>query len=70
VVVESAILTKQFDGIFATQTGGQHAWQVTLKKSDLVWNDGSETFDSDPKASLGRRFQAWFVRVFNLEAQL
>jgi putative cardiolipin synthase len=70
VLVESVLLAKQFEAIFATQTSGAHAWQVTLANDDLQWSDGSETFDSDPKASLGRRFQAWFARVFNLEAQL
>jgi putative cardiolipin synthase len=70
VLVDNEVLTKQFDAIFATQTSGEHAWHVTLKKDDLVWSDGNETFDSDPKASWGRRFQAWIARVLNLEAQL
>ncbi len=70
VLVESEVLARQFEAIFATQTSGQHAWQVTLADGDLAWNDGNETFDSEPKASLGRRFQAWLARVLNLEAQL
>ena len=70
VLVESEVLTKQFDDIFATQTSALHAWRVTLEDNELNWSDGSETFNSDPKASIGRRFQAWIARVFNLEAQL
>ena len=70
VLVESEVLARQFETIFATQTSGQHAWQVTLANGDLAWGDGHETFDSDPKASFGRRFQAWLARVLNLEAQL
>jgi putative cardiolipin synthase len=70
VLVESDLLAGQFKAIFGTQTEGRHAWAVTLVEGDLAWSDGQETFDSDPKASLGRRFQAWIARVFNLEAQL
>jgi putative cardiolipin synthase len=70
VLVESEVLAKQFDEIFATQTSALHAWRVTLEDNELKWSDGSESFDSDPKASMGRRFQAWLARVFNLEAQL
>jgi putative cardiolipin synthase len=70
VLVESGVLAKQFEAIFAVQIEGLHAWQVTLEKNDLKWSDGKQSFGSDPKASLGRRFQAWIARVFNLEAQL
>jgi putative cardiolipin synthase len=70
VLVENDVLAKQFEGIFVTQTDGLHAWQVTLEKDDLKWSDDKKSFDSDPKASLGRRFQAWVARVFNMEAQL
>jgi putative cardiolipin synthase len=70
VQVESEVLTKQFDAIFAMQTEGRHAWQVSLADGDLAWTDGNESFDSDPQASLGRRLQAWIARVFNLEAHL
>ena len=70
VLVESDVLARQFEAIFAKQTEGVHAWRVTLKDNDLDWTDGKESFDSDPKASWGRRFQAWLARVLNLEAQL
>jgi putative cardiolipin synthase len=70
VLVESAVLAKQFEAIFVTQTDGLHAWQVALEKDDLKWSDDKKSFDSDPKASLGRRFQAWVARVLNMEAQL
>ena len=70
VVVENETLAKQLEGIFATQTSGQYAWQVTLSGNKLQWSDGTETFDSDPKAPPGRHFQAWFARVLHLDAQL
>lgn len=70
VLVESAALAGQLEAIFAHQTVGQRAWEVTLEQGALRWRDGSETFESDPKASLGRRFQAWLTRVLRLEAQL
>jgi putative cardiolipin synthase len=70
VLVENALLAAQLETIFATQTAGQRAWQVTLKEGDLNWTDGNESFDSDPKASAGKRFRAWLVRVLGLESLL
>ena len=70
VLVENETLAKQLEGTFATQTSGQHAWQVTLNGKDLQWSDGTETFDKEPKASAGRHFQAWLARVLHLDAQL
>ena len=70
VLVEDAALTAQLDGLFATHTSGAHAWEVTLKDGKLDWSDGTENFDSDPKASGWRRLQAWMTRVLHLDAQL
>jgi hypothetical protein len=70
VLVENEILAKQLEGIFATQTSGQRAWQVTLNGKKLQWSDGTETFDNDPKASAGRHLQAWLAKVLHLDAQL
>jgi putative cardiolipin synthase len=70
VLVESPKLAGQLDEIFARQIGDGRAWQVTLADDALRWSDGRETFDSDPKAGAGRRFQAWLARVLGLEAQL
>jgi cardiolipin synthase C len=70
VLVENDPLTTQLAEIFDKQATGERAWQVTLKDNKLSWSDGKETFDSDPKASAGRRFQAWIARVLHLDAQL
>jgi cardiolipin synthase C len=70
VLVENATLALQLDGIFARHIADGAAWQVTLADDALKWNDGRESFDSDPDASAGRRFQAWLTRVLGLEAQL
>ncbi len=70
VLVESTVLAEQIEKIFATQTSAAHAWHVTLEDDKLSWTDGKETFDSDPKAGFGRRFQAWIARVTGLESQL
>ena len=70
VLVENTVLATQLETIFATQASGQHAWQVVLKDGDLTWSDGNESFDSDPKASMGKRFQSWLARVLGLEALL
>jgi cardiolipin synthase C len=70
VLVENTVLAQQLDTIFAHQSAGQRAWRVALKGGKLSWSDGGETFDSDPKASSWRRFQAWITRVLHLDAQL
>ena len=70
VLVESPVLAKQLEAIFAEQTAPEHAWQVRLVDDELQWSDGSETFDRDPKASAWQRFQAWITRVLHLDAQL
>ena len=70
VLVDNMALAAQFRTIFETQTAGQRAWRVTLAEGGLHWSDGKEEFDSEPKASLSRRFQAWLARVLGLDAQL
>jgi putative cardiolipin synthase len=70
VLVENALLAGQLEQIFARQTEGERAWQVTLEKGSLRWTDGREHFDSDPHAPASRRFQAWMTRVLHLDAQL
>jgi cardiolipin synthase C len=71
VLVENEVLARELEAIFTEQTDGQRAWQVAIEDSGkLQWSDGSETFDSDPKATAGRKFQAWITRVLHLDAQL
>jgi putative cardiolipin synthase len=70
VLVENETLAKELEAIFATQTSGEHAWQVTLDGRKLHWSDGNETFDNDPHASAGRHLQAWLAKVLHLDAQL
>jgi putative cardiolipin synthase len=70
VRVEDKALTDELEALFGKQTDGAHAWHVTLENGELRWSDGRETFDTDPKASAWRRFQAWATRVLHLDAQL
>ena len=70
VLVEDKPLTQELEALFGKQTDGAHAWRVMLEKGNLRWSDGRETFDSDPKASGWRRFQAWLTRILHLDAQL
>jgi putative cardiolipin synthase len=70
VLVENEVLAAQLDAIFAKQSAGQRSWRVTLTDDNLAWSDGTESFSSDPHASVGRRFQAWITRVLHLDAQL
>ena len=70
VLVEDRKLAQELEALFDKQTDGAHAWRVSLDKGKLRWDDGREAFDSDPKASVWRRFQAWATRVLHLDAQL
>jgi putative cardiolipin synthase len=70
VIVENPVLARQLEAIFDTQVAPAHAWQVTLVDGKLRWSDGTEIYDSDPKASSWQRFQAWITRVMHLDAQL
>jgi putative cardiolipin synthase len=70
VLVQSEALVSQLDTIFSQQTSGLRAWRVSLDEDALRWSDGNETFDSEPMAGAGRRFQAWLARVLHLDAQL
>ncbi len=70
VLVDNPVLAGELADQFATQIDGAYAWQVTLQDDELRWSDGTGTFDSEPKAGMGRRFQAWLGRVLGLESQL
>jgi cardiolipin synthase C len=70
VFAQSEPLARQLEGIFDRQTAGEHAWRVALDAGKLHWTDGNESFDHEPHASMGRRFQAWLARTLRLDAQL
>lgn len=71
VYVDNERLAAQLAELFEKQSAGERAWRVTLEnKNDLRWSDGAESFEKDPRAGFGRRFQAWFARAFRLDALL
>jgi putative cardiolipin synthase len=70
VLVKSEVLAQQFMGLFDLQASGQRAWQVSLVDGDLAWTDGKQTFDKEPEASGGRKFQAWVASWLPIESQL
>jgi putative cardiolipin synthase len=70
VFVGSPELSRQFEGLFDQQTAPERAWRVSLVDGELHWSDGTQELDDEPLASGWRRFQAWFARVFPIEAQL
>jgi cardiolipin synthase C len=70
VLVDNEALALQLKTIYAAQIDGQHAWKVSMASGKLSWTDGTETFDSDPKAGGWRRFQAWLAKTLHLDAQL
>jgi putative cardiolipin synthase len=70
VLVGSAELSRQLEALFDHQTSPERAWRVSLVDGELRWSDGTQEYDDEPLASAGRRFQAWFARVFPIESQL
>lgn len=70
VLVQSEILSAEFETLFTAQSSGNRAWKVTLEEDGLEWSDGSERFERDPQASTGKRFMAWLTRRLPVEPQL
>jgi putative cardiolipin synthase len=70
VLVTNATLGGQFQAIFDQQSGGARAWHVTLVDGDLSWTDGTKTYDSEPLATVGQKFQAWLAGVLPVQSQL
>ena len=70
VLVKSDVLAQQFMALFDRQASGERAWQVSLTDGKLAWTDGGNTYDSEPEASAGRKFQAWLAGLLPIEAQL
>jgi putative cardiolipin synthase len=70
VFAQSEPLAVQLEEIFDKQAAGEHAWRVSVGAGGLSWSDGKETFDHEPHASMGRRFQAWLARTLGIDAQL
>lgn len=70
VFVRSAALAKEFNQVFDQVLASQQTWELALDSGRLQWNDGEETRDKDPDASLGRRFTAGLMRVLPIESQL
>jgi putative cardiolipin synthase len=70
VLVKSDVLAQQFMELFDLQASGQRAWRVKLIDGKLSWTDGSKTYDSEPEASGGRKFQAWLAGLLPIETQL
>ena len=70
VLVDDAVLARQLEAIFARKSTGERAWRVTVDDGGLLWSDGNQSFRSDPRASLGRRLQAWLARLLHLDEQL
>jgi putative cardiolipin synthase len=70
VLVTNAMLGAQFQAIFDLQSDGARAWHVTLVGRDLSWTDGTKTYDSEPMATAGQKFQAWLAGVLPVQSQL
>jgi len=70
IFLVSTELTTQFDQMFDRLVGGEHAWSVSLRSGRLVWKDGQRTYDKEPEATVGQRFQAGLMRWLPIKSQL
>jgi putative cardiolipin synthase len=70
IFVENPEIAAQLEAMFTTDSSGARAWAVTLQDGRLQWNDGTQSHDSAPEASAGRKFQAWIARVLPISSQL
>jgi putative cardiolipin synthase len=70
VFVDNDVIASQLEQLFAGETTGERAWEVTLVDGKLRWSDGTKTWDDTPEASFGRKFQAWAARVLPVSSQL
>ncbi len=70
VLADDAVLTEQLDALFDAQAAAAREWKVTLEEGELRWTDDQGVYDSEPRASLGRRMQAWLARTLRIDAQL
>jgi putative cardiolipin synthase len=70
IFVESPEIASQLAEIFRKDSADDSAWSVTLVDGELRWSDGTQTLDSAPDASAGRKFQAWLARVLPVSSQL
>jgi hypothetical protein len=70
VFVDNDVIAGQLEQLFASETTGERAWEVTLVDGKLRWSDGTKTWDDTPEASFGRKFQAWVARVLPVSSQL
>ena len=69
VLVTAPALAEELDSEFNEAI--RHAWQVRLDENDdLIWQDGTTVFDSEPEATAWRRLQAAISRLLHLDAQL
>ena len=70
VLVDNAVLARQLEQLFDRQTDGERSWRVSIEAGKLRWTDDTEQLHREPRASLGRRLQAWLARFLRLDAQL
>jgi putative cardiolipin synthase len=70
ILVDEPVIAAQVASLFQAMTSPASSWQVTLDDGDLRWSDGTETFDKEPEASFGRRFQAKVARWLPVETLL
>jgi putative cardiolipin synthase len=70
VLVSHPQLAQQLAQIFEAQRQGTHAWQVQKVDGSLQWSDGTQTWTSEPEATMGRRMQVWLAKLLPIQSQL
>ena len=70
ILVDEPVIAAQVASLFQAMTSPASSWEVSLDEGELRWSDGTDTFDKEPEASFGRRFQARMARMLPVEALL
>jgi cardiolipin synthase C len=63
-------MAQELTQAFERHTQGALAWKVQQVDGRLQWSDGTQTWTSDPDATMGRRMQVWLVRLLPVQSQL
>ncbi|AWV06072.1 phospholipase D family protein [Marilutibacter maris] len=70
ILVDEPAIAAELAALFETMTTPTAAWRVTLDEGALRWNGDNGTYQREPEASLGRRFQARLARWLPVEPLL
>lgn len=70
VLLHEPQLGHEMQQLFERQANPERAWKVSLEDGRLSWQDADKRYDTEPQASLSKRFLSWFVGLLPVERHL